>query len=186
MLLNARELGCRHVALAMCGYKSKPMFSRKLLISAGLTAMITMGATVPVLAHGPGTATTPQPDGWHQGWHQGWHMGPNMMGQSQMTGPYQGQMPMTGPGMTGQGQMMGPDQGARPGAMQPLKQDLSAADIQHMMEHRLAWVGNPNVKVGKVEEKDGDTIIAEIVTQDGSLVQKLEVDRHTGLMRSVQ
>jgi hypothetical protein len=152
------------------------MLSRKLLISAGLTAMITMGATAPVLAHGPGAATTPQP----YGWHQGWHMGPNMMGQGQagqgqMTGPYQGQMPMMGPG-----------QGMGPGAMQPLKQDLSATDVQHMMEHRLAWRGNPNVKVGKVEEKDGDTIIAEIVTQDGSLVQKLEVDRHTGFMRPAQ
>jgi len=52
-----------------------------------------------------------------------------------------------------------------------------------MMEHRLAWQRNPNIKVGKVEEKDEDTIIAQIVTKDRSLVQSLEVDRHTGWMR---
>ena len=33
------------------------------------------------------------------------------------------------------------------------------------------------------EEKDEDTIVAEIVTNDGSLVDRIEVDRHTGRMR---
>jgi hypothetical protein len=70
--------------------------------------------------------------------------------------------------------------------MQPLRSDLSAAEVQHMMEHRLAWQGNPNLKVGEVSEQDNDTIIAEIVTQDGSLVQRLEVNRHTGLMQPAQ
>jgi hypothetical protein len=105
-----------------------------------------------------------------------------MMGQ-------QGQMPMMGHGMMGHGMgsgMMGQGQGMGPGMMQPLRQDLTAADVQHMMEHRLSWQGNPNVKVGTVEEKDDDTIVAEIVTQDGSLVQRLEVDRHTGRMQPAQ
>jgi hypothetical protein len=109
-------------------------------------------------------------------------MGPGMMGQ-------QGQMPMMGHGMMGHGMgsgMMGQGQGMGPGMMQPLRQDLTAADVQHMMEHRLSWQGNPNVKVGTVEEKDDDTIVAEIVTQDGSLVQRLEVDRHTGRMQPAQ
>ena len=34
-----------------------------------------------------------------------------------------------------------------------------------------------------LEKKDEDTIIAEIVTNDGSLVDRFEVDRHTGRMR---
>jgi len=116
---------------------------------------------------------------------QGQGMGP-MMGQ-------QGQMPMMGRGMMGPGYGMGQGmepgmmgQSMGPGMMQPLRQDLTAADVQHMMEHRLAWQGNPNVKVGTVEEKNGDTIVAEIVTQDGSLVQRLEVDRHTGWMLPAQ
>ena len=59
-------------------------------------------------------------------------------------------------------------------------------DSQHMMEHRVAWAGNPNLKVGKITEKDADTIVAEIVTKDGSLVRKIDVDRHTGRMQAVQ
>ncbi len=110
-------------------------------------------------------------------------MGPGMTGQGYMG---QGHTPMMAPGKMGPGQPMAPGQGPGPGAMQPLIQDLSAAEVRHVIEHQLSWQGNPNVKVGKVDEKDDDTIVAEIVTQDGSLVQKLEVDRHTGLMRQVQ
>ncbi len=128
------------------------------VLAAGLAAVISLGASSLALAHGPGGGSGDP----YCGSHRGWHMGP-MMG--------------TGYGM---GQGMGP------GMMQPLRQDLTAADVQHMMEHRLAWQGNPNLKVGTVEEKDDDTIVAEIVTQDGSLVQRLEVDRHTGWTRPAQ
>ncbi len=81
---------------------------------------------------------------------------------------------MMGPGMMGQDMM------------QPLRQDLSADDVKHMMEHRLTWQGNPNLKLGKVEEKDADTIVAEIVTGDGSVVQRFQVNRHTGWMQPAQ
>ena len=104
-----------------------------------------------------------------------------MMGQGQAPMMGQGQMPMMG---SGQMPMMG--QGMSPGMMQPLAKDLSASDVQHMIEHRLAWQGNPNLKVGKMEEKDDHTIVAEIVTKEGSLVQRLEVDRHRGSMRPIQ
>jgi hypothetical protein len=107
-------------------------------------------------------------------------MGPSMMGHGMMG---QSQMPMMGPGMMGEGQM---GQGMGPGMMQSLAKDLSAADVQHMLEHQLAWQGNPNLKLGKVEETNADTIVAEVVTKDGSLVQKFEVNRHTGWMRPVQ
>jgi hypothetical protein len=43
---------------------------------------------------------------------------------------------------------------------------------------------NPNLKVGEVSEVDDDTITADVVTQDGSLVWRYMVDRHTGAMRS--
>jgi hypothetical protein len=124
-------------------------------------------------------------------------MGPGMMGQG--TGPGmmgQGMGPgmmgqgMMGPGMMGQGMgpgMMGPGYGMMaPGMMQPLAQDLSTTDVQHMLEHQLTWQQNPNLKIGKVEETDKDTINAEITTQDGSLVQKLVVDRHTGRVQPAQ
>jgi hypothetical protein len=106
-------------------------------------------------------------------------MGPGMPGQGMMG---QGM----GPGMMGRGMMMGPGmmgQGMGPGPMTALPQDLSVENVRHMLEHQLAWQGNPNLKLGKIEEKDEDTIVAEIVTQDGSVVQELQVDRHTGMMQ---
>jgi hypothetical protein len=36
---------------------------------------------------------------------------------------------------------------------------------------------------GNATEKNADTITAEIVTQDGSLAQRFDVDRHTGRLR---
>jgi len=42
---------------------------------------------------------------------------------------------------------------------------------------------NPRLKVGEVKEKDADTITADIVTLDNSLVQRFIVDRHTGALR---
>jgi len=129
-------------------------------------------------------------------------MGPSygMMGQGMGPGcGMMGQGMGPGYGMLGQGmgrgygmmdQGMGPGygmgQGMGPGMMAPLREDLSVADVRHMMEHRLAWNGNPHIKAGKVEESDDDTIVADIVTQDGSLVQKLEVDRHTGWTHPAQ
>ena len=47
--------------------------------------------------------------------------------------------------------------------------------------------GNPHIKVGSVTEKDANTISADIVTTDkDALVQRFNVDRHTGVYTSVQ
>jgi len=131
----------------------------------------------------------------HQGtMHQGM-MGPGMMHPGMMGPGYNGYgdaMPMMRPGMPGPGmgnQGMG-NQGMGPGQrggmmMQPSEAMVSTDDVTRMLERRLAWQGNPHVKLGKVEEKDADTIVAEIVTQDGSLVERLEVDRRNGWMRMV-
>lgn len=111
-------------------------------------------------------------------------MGPGMMGQGMGRGMMMGPG-MMGPGMMdqgmGRGMMMGRGmQGAMPRA---LPSDLSADQVRHMLGHELAWQGNPNLKLGTVEETDDDTITAEIVTQNGGLVQRLVVDRHTGAMQ---
>ncbi len=37
--------------------------------------------------------------------------------------------------------------------------------------------------MGAITEADEDTVVAEIVTQDGSLVQKLAIDRRSGVLR---
>lgn len=122
---------------------------------------------------------------WNYWQCPGCGMGPGMMGQGM------------GPGMMGScmghgmmdPNMMGPNmmgQGMGRGMMQALPQDLSVESVRHMLEHQLSWQGNPNLKLGTVVEKDADIIVAEVVTKDGSVVQRFEVDRHTGGMRSVQ
>jgi len=102
--------------------------------------------------------------------------------------------PMMGPderrgGRMGFGMMMDPDEMMAPGRGgmdRVLRSDLTTDEVRHMMEHQLEWMGNPNLKLGKVEESDDGEIIAEVVTQDGSLVQRLEVDPHTGRTRQAQ
>jgi len=166
----------------------------------GIAALAAFGASGAALAHDVGARGGYQPDDWQYGCCQGLMMGPgHMMGYGHMMGPAQmpgygqrvdpGQMPGYGH-MGGGGHMMGPgyegQRGAGPGMMQPLREDLDADDVRHMIGHRLEWMNNPNVKLGRVEEKDADTIVADIVTQDGSLVQRLRVDRHTGWMQPGQ
>jgi hypothetical protein len=57
---------------------------------------------------------------------------------------------------------------------------VTVDQVKSMVIARLAMGNNPNLKVGEVTEKDENTISAEIVTLDGSLVQRLEFDRKTG------
>ena len=42
--------------------------------------------------------------------------------------------------------------------------------------------GNPNLKIGEVLEED-NAYVASIVTKDGSLVEKLIIDKSSGWMR---
>ena len=114
-------------------------------------------------------------------------MGPGMMGQGMGPGTGQGMGPGMGQGMgpgTGQG-MMRPGYGAGPSYWQnpAMPRELTTADVERMLTNQLEWQGNPNVKLGKVEDKDENTIVAEIVTNDGALVDRLEVDRRTGQVR---
>lgn len=119
-----------------------------------------------------------------QGMAQGGMM-PGMMGMSP------GQMPMMGGGMAMPGGMMtGMDRGHGAmgpgfGVVQP-SQHLSADDVRHHFEHRLAWMGNPRLKLGEVTEADENAIVAEIVTVDGSVVDRLSIDRHTGMIQRAE
>ncbi len=64
------------------------------------------------------------------------------------------------------------------GASNDLK--LTTDDVKTQVERWLAWRGNPRLKVGDIREKDADTIVADVVTKDNSLVQRFNVNRHTG------
>jgi hypothetical protein len=108
-------------------------------------------------------------------------MGPGMMGQCMGPG-------MMGPGM-GPGMMMGQGTGSGMGGWSGLEgrrvvpmMQLSANDVRVFFERYLESLGNARLKIGKVAEADNHTITAEIVTVDDSLVEKFEVDRHTGVI----
>ena len=60
--------------------------------------------------------------------------------------------------------------------MEPLSKN-SARDLA---ENYVA--GNPNLKIGEVIEED-NAYVASIVTKDGSLVEKLIIDKRSGWMR---
>lgn len=137
--------------------------------------------------YGPGYGTGPgmmSPGMMGHGMMGSGMSGPGMMGPGQGYGPGPGYgmgPGMMRPGMGDQG-MMGPNSGR---VVTPTK-DLSAADVRHFFEHRLEMHGNQHLKIGEVKEADDDTIVADIVTQDGSLVQRLKVDRHTGQMQQAE
>jgi hypothetical protein len=125
-------------------------------------------------------------------------MGPGMMGpEDGMMGPEMRmrmrQMHpdmMGGPGMHG-GMMggMGPAMAGGPVGPCPMMartdKDFSAEQVRDILEGQIAWTGNERLKVGSVERKDNESFVAEIVTIDDSLVQRVEVDRSTGAMRPI-
>ena len=61
-------------------------------------------------------------------------------------------------------------------------QPLSADQAKALVEQHIG--GNPNLKAGKVTEKNG-VYEVDIVTKDGSLVDKIQVNKQTGWFRSV-
>lgn len=61
--------------------------------------------------------------------------------------------------------------------------NLSTDDVKSYFERSIAWQGNPRLTVGEVKEKDADTILADILTKDNSLVERFIVDRHSGIFR---
>jgi hypothetical protein len=132
-------------------------------------------------------------------------MGPGMMGQGMgpgMMGQGYGQMGpgMMGPGMMGQGMgpgmlgqghgQMGPSYGSMaPGMMHGFRvvpmTRLSTEDVQAFLQHHIAMHGLQHLKVGEVKQTDENTITADVVTQEGSLALRLEVDPYTGWVKSV-
>ncbi|MFO7965942.1 MAG: hypothetical protein R6U50_18590 [Desulfobacterales bacterium] len=70
--------------------------------------------------------------------------------------------------------------GTCPRAQMKRMKPMTEADIRGLMENYVA--GNPNLKVGEITEKE-DTYVAEVVTRDDSLVEKIIVDKNTGYMK---
>lgn len=115
----------------------------------------------------------------YQGGYGGWycpncgrHMGPGMMHRGYGMGPGMGPG-MMGPGYPGYG----------PQYQQPRKYP-EEKDVKGILENYLRSTRNPNLKLGKITEKD-NYFEAEILTKDDSLVDKIIVDRYMSWMRSV-
>jgi hypothetical protein len=106
------------------------------------------------------------------GYRMGDMMGYGMMGNGMM-GSGMGQ------GMMGRG-MMG-NQGY-PSA-QPEK-PLTKDNAKAMVEDYLKTLKNPNLKIGKIKQT-GNVFEVDVVTKEGSLVDKIDVDKNTGYMHSI-
>ena len=158
--------------------------SAALVAGAILAAAALTGA--PAMAderggHGPGMISPGMGHGYGMmgrgmGQGHGMSQGHGMMGQGHGKGH--------GYGMMGRGGKSGCGPGAMGGSS--VDKELSVEDVTKILEGRLAWRGNDRLKVGKVEEKDENTIIAEIVTVDDSLVKRVEFDRKTGRHRRIR
>ena len=74
-----------------------------------------------------------------------------------------------------------PEQGESGPAHGRLKTPLNEDGVRTVVENYLQSTRNPNLKLGKITEQD-NAFEAEIVTKQGSLVDKLLVDKSTGWM----
>ena len=144
----------------------------KVTVAAAALGLGTALAAGPGLAHGPGGQDNRSGSGMHGG-----QMGPGMMGHM---GGMMGHMGsgMMGPGTAGQG--------GCPYHQAALTEELTVESVTKFLERRLSHMGNDRLKVGEVKAKDDKTIVAEIVTVDDSLVQRIEFDRKTGQRRQVR
>lgn len=110
--------------------------------------------------------------------------GRGMMGQGMMG---MDGMPM-GPMMHGlHGQMGGHALG--PGALYGMHHgapsEMTPARVETYLAHLLERHGNPRLEIGEITEAEDGSIISEIVTVDGSLVQRLAFNRYPGLFRQI-
>ena len=100
----------------------------------------------------------------------GYGMGPGMMHRGY------GACPRMGRGMMHHGWTGGGYPSAQVERMQP----MSKSKVRLLLEEYAA--ANPNLKVGEIEEKD-EIYQGRIETKDGSLVEKILVDKETGWMK---
>ena len=61
---------------------------------------------------------------------------------------------------------------------------VTQEQAKQLVEDHLRYGNNPNLKVGDLSDKGGDYYEADVVTKEGSLVDKLQVDKKTGYFRS--
>ncbi|ATX65030.1 hypothetical protein [Roseinatronobacter bogoriensis] len=102
----------------------------------------------------------------------------SMMG---MDGMPMGPMMRSGP--QGHGHGLGPH--VLYGMAHGAPSEMTPARVETFLSHLLERHGNPRLELGEITEGDDGSIIAEIVTVDGSLVQRLAFNRFPGLFRQI-
>ena len=144
----------------------------------------------PGMMHGYGMGPGMMGPGGYGGWYCPYCGQP--MGPGYGMGPWMMRGGMMGPGMMGRGMgpgMMGPGYGPQYGPQYPPQyqqpqKPMEEKDARAILENYLQPMRNPNLKLGKIEDK-GNAFEGEILTKDDSLVDRIVVDKYTGWMRSV-
>ncbi len=72
------------------------------------------------------------------------------------------------------------------GTPQSAQEEMTPERVRTLLEQSLTRHNNPRLKLGEIATAEDGSITAEIVTRDGSLVQKLAFNRYPGLFRQVQ
>jgi hypothetical protein len=104
-----------------------------------------------------------------RGYYSRHGMGPGMMGPGYYD--YRGM----GPGMMGPGYERDYRRYEKP---------LNKEEAKQAVEKMIEISRNPNLKTGKIEDIERFFVV-EVLTQEDSLVDKVQVDKDTGLMRSI-
>lgn len=120
-------------------------------------------------------------------------MGGNMMGNRMIGGDTMADMMRGGMMMQMMGAMqsgaalhgMMGDHGLALGLPAGSPEEMTPERVRVFLEERLARLGNPRLKLGEIATAENGSITAEIVTVDGSLVQKLAFNRYPGLVRQI-
>jgi hypothetical protein len=94
------------------------------------------------------------------------------------------QMMSKGQGETGNHGMAG-GHGMRLGLPLGAPEEMTRDRARSLVEQELTRLGNPRLKLGQIGKADDGSITVEILTVDGSLVQKLAFNRYPGLVRQV-
>ena len=115
---------------------------------------------------GPGSGYGPGPGMMGQGYYG---RGPGMMGQQGYSG--------MGPGMMGPGYGYGQQ-------YQQSQEPMNEKDAKQILENYLNSTRNPDLRLGKIAEKD-QVFEAEILTKEGSLADKVAIDKRTGWIQSI-
>ncbi len=117
-------------------------------------------------------------------------IGPGMMGHGKMWPDRHGREygHHRGPGYSrpGKGMMHHGEKGAedcRKPQLESSGEPLDEEGAKQLLERYLQALGNPNLKAGDIRDEE-QYFEAEVLTQDGSLVDKILIDKNTGRMRS--